>query len=170
MNTSPVLNFRAFIEADGEYLTTDSRKVATVFGKQHKTVLEKVRDIFASAPKEFTEQHFRLSEYIDSTGRALPMWLITKDAFALLAMSFTGKKAFLFKVAYIGAFNAMAAYIKNQREGLQYQCMAKELESKHSAQRGSFHGRGLNQRKQEKPVLEAELTALQKLVQRPLLN
>ena len=98
------------------------------------------------------------------------MWAMTKDGFVLLAMGFTGKKAFTFKVAYISAFNAMAAYIKNQRTGLTYQFLAKELECKHSAERGSFHGRGLNQRKLEKPILETELAQLHKLVQPSLLN
>ena len=95
---------------------------------------------------------------------------ITRDGFTLLAMGFTGKKALQFKVGYIAAFNAMAAFIKNQRDGLRYRCMEKELECKDSARRGSYHGKGLNKRKQEKPVLESELQALQALAQPSLLN
>ena len=72
-------------------------------------------------------------------------------------MRFRGKKALVFQVAYTDDFNAMASYIKNQYDGLGYRCMEKELECKDSARRGSLHGKGLNQRKQEKPVLEAEL-------------
>lgn len=39
--------------------------------------------------------------------------VMSKDGFMLLAMGFTGKKALQFKMAYIRAFNAMTAYIKN---------------------------------------------------------
>lgn len=170
MNQAPVLNFRAFIEADGETLTTDTLKVAAVFSRQHRHVMEKIREVMLDAPKEFTEPNFRLSEYVDASGRKLPMWSMTKDGFVLLAMGFTGKKAMQFKVAYIGAFNDMAAYVKNQRVGLTYQYLAKELECKNSKELGSFHGRGLNKRKKEKPILETELAALGKLVQPSLLN
>lgn len=97
-------------------------------------------------------------------------YTLTRDGFALLAMRFTGKKALSFQVAYIQAFKAMAAYIKNQRDGLRYRCMEKELECKDSARRGSFHGKGLSQRKQEKPVLEGELSSLLAQAQPSLLN
>lgn len=95
---------------------------------------------------------------------------MSKDGYAFLVGKMTGKKAVEHQIAYIEAFNAMAAYIRNQREGLTYQCAVKELECIHSQDRGSFHGKGLNKRKQEKPVLETELAALKALVQPSLLN
>lgn len=95
---------------DGRAVTT-SMKIAEIFGKQHKHVLDSIRKL--EAPKEFTEPNFRLSEFTDSTGRKLPMYQITRDGFTLLAMGFTGKKAMQFKVAYIEAFNAMEAELKN---------------------------------------------------------
>jgi len=95
---------------------------------------------------------------------------ITRDGFTWLAMRFRGKKALVFQVAYTDAFNAMATYIKNQHDGLRYRCMEKELECKDSARRGSLHGKGLNQRKQEKPVLEAELEWLRGMAQPTLLQ
>ena len=98
------------------------------------------------------------------------MYRMTKDGYVMLAMAFTGKKAMKFKVAYIGAFNAMAAFIQNKREGLDMRCFKKELEIRASETLGSFHGRGLNKRKQEKPGLEAELAVLQALKQPSLLN
>lgn len=85
-------------------------------------------------------------------------------------MRFRGAKALAFQVAYTDAFNGMATYIKNQRDGLRYRCMEKELECKDSARRGSFHGKGLNVRKQEKPVLETELATLQRMAQPALIN
>lgn len=172
MNQVPVLNFQDFIEADGEQMTTTSLQVAAVFGRRHDQVLRAIRDLRAQLPED------RLPNFAEtvelranpSGGAAIesPSYRITRDGFTLLAMGFTGKKALAFKLSYIDAFNAMAAYIKNQREGLRYRCMEKELECRDSARRGSFHGKGLNQRKQEKPKLEAELSQLLSLAQPPL--
>lgn len=170
-NLAPIsLNFQEFIHSSGDELTTTLLHMAAVFGKRHDHVLAKADELVKVLPPEFTGPNFRVSEYIDPTGRRLRTYEITRDAFSLLAMGFTGKKALMFKLAFIQAFNAMAAYIKNQREGLRYRCMEKELECRDSARRGSFHGKGLNLRKQEKPVLEAELEALRALAQPSLLN
>ena len=97
---------------DGRVVTT-SLKIAEIFGKQHCNVIKAIRQL--EAPKEFTAVNFNASEYSDSTGRKLPMYQITRDGFTLLAMGFTGKKAMQFKVAYIEAFNAMEAELKNNR-------------------------------------------------------
>jgi Rha family phage regulatory protein len=133
-------------------------------------VLRAIRDLCAELPQDFNAPNFGAVEYLDAKGESRVMYRITRDGFTLLAMGFTGKKALEFKVAYIRAFNEMAAYIRNQRDGLSYRCMEKELECKDSARRGSFHGKGLNQRKQEKPVLEADLAMLRSIAQPSLLN
>jgi len=173
MNDLPVLNFRAFIDADGETLTTDSRKVAAAFGKRHDRVLRAIDVLMQNLHGEHRTMFGDMLIPVDIGNGAIRhdrAFTITRDGFSLLAMGFTGVKALSYKLAYIDAFNAMDAYIKNQRVGLTYQCAAKELECKNSHERGSFHGRGLNKRKQEKPIPESELAALQKLVQPSLLN
>lgn len=170
MANTPVLNFQDFIAADGEVLTTTSQHVAAVFGKRHKYVLEKVRSLIGEIPVDFNEPNFRPVVYFDAKGESRVSYVLTQSGFALLAMRFTGAKALIFQVAYIKAFDAMAAYLKNQREGLTYRCLKNDMESKDSASRGSFHGRGLNQRKLEKPLLEAETAILQTLVQPTLLH
>lgn len=170
MNQVPVLNFQDFIAAEGETLTTTSQHVAAVFGKRHKYVLEKIRALVAEIPDDFNGPNFRPVVYTDAKGESRVSYTLTQSGFALLAMRFTGSKALAFQVAYIKAFDAMAAYIKNQRDGLRYRCMEKELECRDSERRGSFHGKGLNQRRHEKPVLDSELKALQTLAQPTLLN
>ena len=94
---------------DGKAVTS-SLKIAEVFGKDHGKVLRAIREL--DCPENFTEANFGLSEYEDCTGRKLPMYLVTRDGFTLLAMGFTGKAAMQFKVAYIEAFNAMERTIK----------------------------------------------------------
>ena len=155
MNPVPVLNFQDFISLDGDSLTTTSHKVAAVFGKRHDRVLRAIANLLASLP-ESHRPIFGAVETIDAKGELRRSYWMTRDGFTLLAMSFTGVKALTFKLAYIDAFNAMAAFIKNQREGLSYQRAKFELEEKDSRRRGSFHGKGLNERKQEIPRLEAE--------------
>jgi Rha family phage regulatory protein len=168
MDQIPVLNFQDFIAADGETLTTTSHQVASAFSKRHTNVLRAIRQLGEQLPDEFNRLNFEPVTYIDEKGESRVTYRITRDGFSLLAMRFTGKKALAFQVAYIQAFNAMSAYIKNQRDGLRYRCMEKELECRDSARRGSFHGKGLNQRKQEKPVLSMELSNLLALAQQPL--
>ncbi|WP_434706927.1 Rha family transcriptional regulator [Pseudomonas sp. D4-18] len=105
-NTTTVVDMRKFVEArDGKAFTT-SQSVADAFGKLHKDVLRKVESLDCSV--DFTERNFTLSEYIDGSGRRLPQWIMTKDGFMFLVMSFTGKKAAAIKEGYIDAFNWMA--------------------------------------------------------------
>lgn len=136
----------------------------------HGHVLRCIRALIAQIPTEFSAPNFEAVKYLDAKGESREMYRITRDGFTLLAMGFTGKKALGFKMAYIQAFDDMAAFIKNQREGLRYRCLRKELECEDSARRGSFHGKGLNQRRLEKPKLEAELKMLLDMAQPSLLN
>jgi Rha family phage regulatory protein len=174
MNTVPVLNFQDFIAADGDRLFTTSQQVAAVFGKRHDRVLRAIRDLCGQLPADRLPNFGETVEMRENpSGGALipsPGFRLTRTGFTLLAMRFTGKKALAFQLAYIDAFDAMASYIRNQRDGLRYRCMEKELECKDSARRGSFHGRGLNVRKQEKPVLESELAQLKAQAQPSLLT
>ena len=89
--------------------TTSSIDVARHFGKRHDTVLRAVANLDCSP--EFTDRNFAASEYIDSTGRTLPVYQLTRDGFMFLAMGFTGKDAARWKEAYIDAFNKMEAAI-----------------------------------------------------------
>lgn len=160
MNTVPALNFLDFITIDGDALITDSLRVAQVHGKRHDNVMQLIRKRIADAGA-WGLLNFKETPYIDpQNGQTYQMFTMTKDGYAFLVAKLTGKKAVQHQIAYIEAFNAMASYIKNQRDGLRYRCMEKELECKDSERRGSFHGRGLNQRKQEKPILEGQLADL----------
>jgi len=86
-------------------ITTTSLQVAEHFGKRHSDVIRAIRNL--GTPQEFTERNFALSEFTDTTGRALPAYRITRDGFTLLAMGFTGKEALQWKLAYLDAFNQM---------------------------------------------------------------
>lgn len=170
MTAIQTLNFLDFIENDGEKLTTDSLRVAQVHGKRHDNLLVLIRQRIAESGG-WGLLNFKEGSYYDPRNQQKhAMFHMTQAGYQFLVGKMTGKKAVQHQIAFIEAFEAMATYIRNQRDGLRYKCAAKELECADSKRRASIHGRGLNQRRLEKPVLEAELAALQNLVQPSLLN
>ncbi len=72
-------------------LVTDSLKVSEYFGKLHKDVLRKLKDLGCSS--EFNGRNFTLVHYHDPKGEIRPMYQMTKDGFMFLVMGFTGKRA-----------------------------------------------------------------------------
>ena len=88
---------------------TTSLEVAKIFGKRHDNVVRDIRSIIDNCPEKFTALNFEASNYLDNTGRSLPMFIIFKDGFTLLVMGYTGPEAMRFKLAYIEAFNRMEA-------------------------------------------------------------
>jgi Rha family phage regulatory protein len=104
-------------------VVTTSLRVAEIFGKQHKHVLEAIRNIECS--DGFRGSNFRLIQRISDLGqgrtRKDPCYLITRDGFTFLVMGFTGKTAAKFKEAYIRAFNEMEAKLRRRQEAEQLQ-------------------------------------------------
>lgn len=91
---------------DGRPAVT-SLEVAKFFNKRHDNIVRDIRSIMGNCPENFTALNFEVSNYLDETGRSLPMYIIYRDGFMLLVMGYTGKKALAIKLAYIEAFNAM---------------------------------------------------------------
>lgn len=87
-----------------------SLQVAESFEKEHKNVLRDIEAILPQVPEKFVKLNFELYEYPIETGigtRTAKAYLLSKDAFTLLTMGYTGEKAMAFKVAYIARFNEM---------------------------------------------------------------
>lgn len=93
---------------------TTSNTIADHFGKQHYHVRDAIHRIAEQCPREFGATNFRGTTYIDAQGKLQPAYELTRDAFTLVAMSFTGEKALQFKLAYIAAFNQMEAALRQQ--------------------------------------------------------
>ena len=91
-----------------EKLVTTSLKVAEHFEKEHKHVLESIRNL---AAENSAAIFFRETTYTDR-GKKYPMYEMDRDGFSLLAMGFTGEKALKWKLDYIKAFNAMESELK----------------------------------------------------------
>ncbi|MDD2899479.1 MAG: Rha family transcriptional regulator [Desulfuromonadaceae bacterium] len=93
---------------------TTSLKIAEIFGKRHKNVLQSIERLSADLP-ERDRLNFQPVENQDSKGEYRAMYQLNRKAFTLIAMGFTGKKALSFKSAYIDAFESMETALFNQK-------------------------------------------------------
>mgnify|MGYP003591393121 CR=1 FL=1 len=93
-------------------VVVSSRQVAENFGKQHRHVLDSIKEIVGVA--EFSADLFRAAIYTHPQNKQrYPEYLMNRDGFTLLAMGFTGEKALQWKLKYIQAFNEMEEQLKN---------------------------------------------------------
>jgi Rha family phage regulatory protein len=99
-----------------------SREIAVNFDKEHYNVLRDVDSLISqlaalkiegSLQSQYS-QYFVPSEYKDVTGKNNREYLATKKGFQLIAMGFTGQKAFEWKIKYIEAFEAMEKALRNR--------------------------------------------------------
>ena len=95
-----------------ERTVVSSLDIAETFGKEHRRVLQDIREIGCS--EEFRLHNFVQSSYENSQGKQQPMFLVTRDGFVLLAMGYTGELAMRFKEAYIKQFNAMESALRGK--------------------------------------------------------
>lgn len=102
------------VQVENEQVVTDSRKVAEVFGKEHKNVIQAIENI--TAENSAVSSMFYETDYTAGTGKHYKMYLLNRDGFTLLAMGFTGKQALEWKLKYIKAFNEMEAELKAKQE------------------------------------------------------
>ena len=90
-----------------------SLQIAAHFERRHTHVLRDIETLLQQLPK-INQPSFGLVEYFDGKGESRPMYQLDRDAFTLLAMSFKGKRALQFKLAYLDAFNAMERQLRQQ--------------------------------------------------------
>ncbi len=156
------LDFHQLIAASNGTPVTDSLLVAKAFGKQHKDVLHKLKNIGCSA--DFTERNFTLCFKNNElqNNKPQPFYEMTKDGFMFLVMGFTGKKAAAVKEAYINAFNWMAGELAKLSKSYEVERNAVMLEYMKERDVASMSGRLLNRwGRVKKPVLLARIDQLE---------
>lgn len=115
------------LDAAGQPYTT-SLAVAQAFGKNHQHIMRDIETLLANLgeltigdlhaiaeenhfiPDVNTASKFGRSQYKFSSNNRhgeRPMYRLYRDAFILLVMSYTGRKALLVKVRFLAAFNTM---------------------------------------------------------------
>lgn len=99
-------------------LVVSSRQVAENFGKRHTEVLRAIKEhIDALLATDAKVRWFYHSTYRDRKGEERKEYLMTRDGFSLLVMSFNNTRDVLeWKLKYIQAFNAMEKTIKEHRD------------------------------------------------------
>lgn len=102
------------VNLDHGHTFTTSRKVAEHFGKNHQHVLRSIKALLAEIsrsnfglPDSFDRLNFEPMSYTDKRGKTYLEYHLSRDAFSLLAMGFTGKEALVWKIKFLEAFNAM---------------------------------------------------------------
>lgn len=103
------------VSREGDRIFTTSLKVAEHFKKRHGDVLRAIEKLLSDLGDErnfalisdFGRINFDPSTYPDAYGRFKPMYKLTEEGFALLAMGFTGKEALAWKVQFLAAFRDM---------------------------------------------------------------
>ena len=84
-----------------------SQQIAKAFDKNHRDVIRKIKELMAKCPTNFGVRNFAQSNYLNSQNKTQTEYLLTRDAFSILVMGFTGEKALFWKIRYIEAFNEM---------------------------------------------------------------
>lgn len=115
---------------------TASRRVAQMFGKDHKNVLSIIRRLLPDLPAEFSRLNFEPRNYTDDRGKEQPEYLLSQDGFLMLAMGFTGRPAIYWRAQFIRAFNQMARTIQRQHKALmnrERELIRAEVARSHSA-------------------------------------
>ena len=110
-----------------DQVCTSSFKVAEFFEKNHPDVvraIDRLCDKLQSTDFQcdakmsseiIFEEHFEDIPQPNGGTKKGKYFIMNKDAFTLLTMGFTGKRALKFKVDYINAFNKMEAELKSQQ-------------------------------------------------------
>lgn len=112
------MNQLVFVE--NNRVVTDSLTVAEVFEKEHKHV---VRDIEVQISKlheakehEFVKSNFGLEIFKAKNNKEAKKYLLTEEAFTLVAMSYTTPEAMKMKVRFIEEFKRMRAELEKQNQ------------------------------------------------------
>jgi len=90
-----------------------SLDIAKVFGKEHNELLRIIRRKieFLTVEKFNSENYFILDDYVNSRGKEVPRYKITRKGFDYIVLSLKGKKAELYKLYYIDEFHRKQNHI-----------------------------------------------------------
>ena len=124
--TEYIVDYHQADRAALNQLVTSSQIVAAYFDKNHRHVLDSIRQILAA--ENSAAKFFYTASFLNR-GKRYPMYFMNRDGFSLLAMGFTGKKALEWKIRYIQAFNEMERKLKEQ-ENIKTQNWAVTSDSK----------------------------------------
>ncbi|EGP7979987.1 Rha family transcriptional regulator [Campylobacter coli] len=106
----PINNVNVVFEVVGDEIFANSLQIAEVFEKDHSNVLKAIDKL---PNDEFKSSNFKYDSYFDKKSEQRRMINLTRDAFSLLVMGFTGEKAYKWKIEFTKAFNEMEKRLRN---------------------------------------------------------
>ncbi|ESK57556.1 Rha family transcriptional regulator [Acinetobacter tjernbergiae] len=108
------------VHLENGHAVTSSLQIAEIFDKQHKNILQSIENLSIQLDKSFASLNFQLCYKNNDlqNGKPQAYYNLTRDAFVLLAMGFTGSKALQFKLAYLNAFNQLEYHIIHHQSTL----------------------------------------------------
>ncbi|EAL2201430.1 phage antirepressor Ant [Campylobacter coli] len=115
MSNAPVIinEIKINLEIIKNQVFINSLDLAKVFKKRHDNIIQTIENL---PQDEFKTLNFEISSSIRKNGlfeKDTKFYKLTRDAFSLLVMGFTGEKAYKWKILFIKAFNEMEKRLKN---------------------------------------------------------
>jgi len=95
---------KSIVQKDNKFFT-DSLSIAKIFEKEHRHVLDAIKNCECS--DKFRSAEFSADVYLDTYNRQMPKFNLTKKGMAKIVLGFTGKKAAVFQEAYIEKFEEL---------------------------------------------------------------
>lgn len=106
------------VSISNQKMVTTSLKMSNLFRKRHKNVLRDIDNLISQLPENQRKHNFvpllKIRQLPNGGYKEERYFELTRDAFTLLAMGFTGKNALKFKLKYIEAFNFMEELLTKQ--------------------------------------------------------
>jgi len=120
-NTKAVKKQEPIVFIDGSKIVTDSLLVACEFDKRHDVVIRKIENTIKRNEKlKITGHIFGVSKYKDHSGKWNKKYLLNRDAFLEIAMSFTGDRAAQLRNVFIKAFNKLETFANRKKYNQDY--------------------------------------------------
>lgn len=103
----------SIVFVEGKKIVTNSLLIAREYKKQHKNVIRKIEKAIERCKRfEISGLIFELSDYIDERGKVQRKYLLNRDAYIEVAVTFTGDRAFQLRAVFIKAFNKYEDFYK----------------------------------------------------------
>lgn len=97
---------------------TDSLTVAEVFGKENKHVVRDIKNQISKLAEagegEFVKSNFGLENFIAANNKPAVRYLLSEEAFTIIAMSYVTPEAMKFKVKFIQEFKRIKEQLQRQ--------------------------------------------------------
>lgn len=107
VTTPSVASAKALLKSESGSLVISSLDVANIFDRHHKNIIRTINSLKSRLEKEIFNSYFYQTTYTDSSNKQNDMFLMNKNGFALLVMSFNANScsSLNWKIMILNAFD-----------------------------------------------------------------